>query len=94
MDLETSRIEMIEDIKTYSRIDTEYEDNLIYDLILAAEIYLENAGIKPNYENAQYRLCLKMIVNENFDNRTLNGTIGIMFRSIISQLSASQKEVE
>lgn len=94
MDLEASRVQMIGDIKTYSRIDTEYEDGLIYDLILAAEIYFMNAGIEPDYENAQYRLALKMLVNENFDNRTLSGTMGIMFRSIISQLTATQKEVK
>ncbi len=82
----------VEEVKLYLRLDTEDEDTLILELIAAAEMYLENSGVFPDYTNPQYKLAVKMLVAEYFDERTLNGTMGMMFKSIICQLVASQKK--
>lgn len=84
----------LNEVKLYLRIDTDDEDMLITELIGAAETYLINAGVFPDYSNAQYKLAVKMLVGEYYDGRTLNGTMGAMFKSIIVQLSSSKKEVE
>ena len=84
----------LSEVKLYLRIDTDDEDVLITELIGAAETYLINAGVLPDYSNSQYKLAVKMLVAEYYDGRTLNGTMGAMFKSIIVQLSSSKKEVE
>ena len=84
----------LNEVKLYLRLDTDDEDELIFELISAAEMYLESSGITPDYTNPQYKLAVKMIVAEYYDDRTLNGTMGIMFKSIIVQLASAQKEVE
>lgn len=84
----------LNEVKLYLRLDTDDEDELILELISAAEMYLESSGVFPDYTNPQYKLAVKMLVSEYYDGRTLNGTMGIMFKSIIIQLVASQKEVE
>lgn len=84
----------LNEVKLYLRLDTDDEDELILEFISAAEMYLESSGIAPDYTNPQYKLAVKMLVSEYYDGRTLNGTMGIMFKSIIVQLVASQKEVE
>lgn len=84
----------LDEVKLYLKLDTDDEDELILELISAAEMYLESSGITPDYINSQYKLAVKMLVAEYYDGRTLNGTMGIMFKSIIVQLASSQKEVE
>ena len=84
----------LSEVKLYLRLDTDDEDELILEFISAAEMYLESSGVFPDYTNPQYTLAVKMLVSEYYDGRTLNGTMGIMFKSIIVQLAAAQAEVE
>lgn len=84
----------LDEVKLYLRLDTDDEDGLILEFISAAENYLKSSGIAPDYTNPQYKLAVKMLVSEYYDGRTLNGTMGVMFKSIIVQLASSQEEVE
>lgn len=86
----------IEDLKLFLRIDTNEEDLTIANLKLAAEEYLNNAGIKKNYEKELYKLAIKILVSHWYENRSVE-TIGknvskIAFGLdvIITQLKYSQ----
>lgn len=59
----------LEDIKLYLKIDWDYEDLLLEDLKGMVECYLEEAGIKPNYKKATYKLCVLMLIAHYYSNR-------------------------
>lgn len=81
----------LDEVKLYLRIDTDDEDQLILDLVSAAENYLLNSGIYPDYGNSLYKSAVKMLVSDFYDGRGINGTMGVMFKSIITQLSSAQE---
>lgn len=57
-------------VKSYCRIDEDYEDALIADLVAAAKDYLAEAGIpEPEEDNPRYLLCVKAMVLEFYDHR-------------------------
>lgn len=59
----------LEEIKTYLKIDGDYEDMLLIDLQLMVECYLEEAGIKKNYSKPTYKLCVLMLISHYYSNR-------------------------
>lgn len=79
----------LEEIKLYLRVDSEEEDNFILSLQAAAEEFLENSGVKKNYNQALYKTAIKMLVSSWYDNRDVIGnknTLSMMFQCIIGQL--------
>ena len=48
---------MLDNIKDYMKIDSSDEDLVITALITSAETYLQNAGIKKDYQNELYNLA-------------------------------------
>lgn len=83
----------LQEIKEYLRIDGDEEDNLLVGLQLAAEKYLENAGITKDYDNALYKLAVKLIVCHWYENREPTGNaqeLAFSLRHIIAQLKHTQ----
>lgn len=83
----------LQEIKEYLRIDGDEEDNLLAGLQLAAEKYLENAGIAPNYDNELYKLAVKLLVCHWYETREPIGNAGELafsLRHIIAQLKYTQ----
>lgn len=83
----------LDEIKTYLKIDTNYEDELIIQLQYAAECYLEEAGIIKSYHKGTYRLCVLMLISQYYSNRgtVIEGTkyieeVPYGVKSIIQQL--------
>lgn len=60
----------LEDIKMYLKIDGYEEDSLLEHLKSSAECYLEEAGIKINYKKGTYRLCVLMLIQHYYTNRS------------------------
>lgn len=58
----------IEEVKLYARID-ECPDEEVRAFMQVAEEYTTEAGIKPNYNKARYKLLIKMLVKHFYDNR-------------------------
>lgn len=77
----------IEDIKSYSKIDDNTEDGDIQDFKLAAEMYLQNAGVMEDYNNPLYRLAIKILVNHWHENRSPE-TIGKQVAKVSFSLDA------
>ncbi|MDD3173586.1 MAG: head-tail connector protein [Herbinix sp.] len=59
-----------EELKLFLRIDNTEDDILVADLRTAAEGYLANAGAKIDYENGLYKLAIKLLVSNWYENRT------------------------
>ena len=81
---------MLEEIKEYMRIDEDYDDFLIQMLIISAEKYLYNAGVKETYSNELYCLAIKMLVLHWYDNREIIGEakkLAFSLDNIITQLT-------
>lgn len=57
------------EIKLYLRIDEDSEDTLISSLQLAAEEYLTNAGVTKDYTKELYKLAIKLLVSNWYENR-------------------------
>ena len=67
----------LDEIKLYLRIDTDDEDELLSSLQLSAEEYLLNAGIEKDYEKQLYKLAVKLLISNWYENRNpvLTGSI-------------------
>ena len=81
---------MLEEIKEYRKIDEDYDDFLIQTLIISAEKYLYNAGVKETYSNELYCLAIKMLVLHWYDNREIIGEakkLAFSLDNIITQLT-------
>ena len=81
---------MLEEIKEYMKIDEDYDDFLIQTLIISAEKYLYNAGVKETYSNELYCLAIKMLVLHWYDNREIIGEakkLAFSLDNIITQLT-------
>lgn len=80
---------MLDNIKDYMKIDSSDEDLVITALITSAETYLQNAGIKKDYQNELYNLAIKLLVIHWYENREVVGNAGKLAFSldnIITQL--------
>jgi len=81
-------VTMLEEIKNYMKIDEDYDDSLINSLIESANIYMVNAGVK-NFDNALYKLAIKMLVLHWYENREIIGNankLSFSLDNIITQL--------
>lgn len=89
----------LEELKLFIKVDSDEEDILIKSLQIAAEEYLTDAGIMKNYNKEKYKLAVKILVNNWYENRAVE-TIGknvskIAFGldTILIQLKYSQGDV-
>lgn len=65
----------LEELKLFLRIDGEEENTLIQGLQLGAEEYLTNAGINKDYSKGLYKLAIKMLISQWYENRVVE-TVG------------------
>lgn len=80
---------ILEKVKFSCRIDDDTFDEELEELILAAEIYLENAGIKKDYDNKLYLLSIKKLVKHWYDNDIVGSKLNELpygLDTIINQL--------
>lgn len=81
---------MLEQIKEYLRVTGTDEDVQIESLVSAADIYLENAGAKKDYDNPLYMLALKILTTHWYENRLPVGEVtqemAFSLRHILIQL--------
>lgn len=80
---------MLDEVKEYLRIDGTDEDTAIQGLINAAEAYLTNAGVIKDETNELYKLAVKMLVVNWYENRQPIGKadkLAFGLDSIITQL--------
>lgn len=90
---------LMSDIKGFLRVDFEYDDNLIFSLIVTAEGYLKNAGCIVDYNNFLFVLAIKLLVVHWYDNREViaiagskpaySNNLSYSLESIITQLKYS-----
>ena len=81
---------MLQEIKEYMKIDEDYDDLLIHSLILSAETYLYNSGVRQKYGNDLYGLAIKMLVLHWYENREVIGDakkLAFSLDNIITQLT-------
>lgn len=90
----------LDELKEYLRIDGDDENALLERLVHAAENYLTNAGIKPNYCSDLYKLAITMLVSHWYENRIIEHSgrytakISFGFDTIITQLRYCQAQEE
>lgn len=82
---------IIEELKLYTRCDDDLEVNAFKE---SAEVYLKNAGVKMDYNNPLYKLAVKMLVCNWYDNRGIDtgeslNKISYSLGIIITQLKLS-----
>lgn len=81
----------LDELKTYVRIDTDEEDEILHNFQQAAEEYLSNAGAAQDKRSALYQTAVKMFVNSLYENRDIIGgkdTLSMLFKTIIGQLAS------
>lgn len=61
----------LDEIKVFLRIDDDIENELLNGLMLAAEEYLKGAGIEKDYTKEIYKLTVKMLVANWYENRNM-----------------------
>jgi uncharacterized phage protein (predicted DNA packaging) len=83
-------VTLLKDIKDYLRVDGSDDDTQVEDLILAADIYLVNAGATRDHGNSLYKLALKILVTQWYENRIPVGEVtaemAFSLRHILTQL--------
>lgn len=89
---------MLEQVKSYLRVDGKRDDEMLEFLIDSAKEYLSNAGVKEEHhkETNQYKLAIIMLVTHWYENReqvvgTVSNAITLGLQSIILQLKADDK---
>lgn len=65
----------LEELKGFAKVDESEEDKLVKGLQLAAEEYLNGAGIKKDYSKELYKLAIEILVSHWYENRAVE-TIG------------------
>lgn len=61
----------LDEVKVFLRIDESTENELLSGLMLAAEEYLTGAGIEKNYSKEIYKLTVKMLIANWYENRNI-----------------------
>lgn len=90
---------ILEEIKLYLRVDEDDDDTLIKALMLSAEEYLINAGVKKDYTKELYKLSVKLLVGHWYENREVERVgknvrkVGYSLESMITQLKYCSDEV-
>lgn len=88
----------LDEIKLYLRLDTDDEDELLKSFQLSAEEYLANAGVIKDYEKNLYKLAIKLLISNWYENRipVLSGSISkkieYSLQNIITQLQLYEDE--
>jgi uncharacterized phage protein (predicted DNA packaging) len=85
----------LDELKLFIKNDGTDEDTLINALQVAAESYLSNAGVIMDYTNELYKLAIKLLVSNWYENRTASSEkalskIPFGLDTIIVQLCCSQ----
>lgn len=84
------------EIKLYLKIDGNDEDTLLQSFQIAAEEYLENAGVYKDYTRELYKLAVKLLIAHWHENREVIGKeqkLAFSLSSMINQLKHTQIEV-
>ncbi|AHM56405.1 hypothetical protein EAL2_c11070 [Peptoclostridium acidaminophilum DSM 3953] len=82
----------LEELKNYLRVDGTEEDALLGSIQIAAEKYLENAGIAKDYTNDLYSIAVKLLVTHWYENRnavvvgSISKNMEFSLSSIMAQL--------
>jgi len=76
----------LQEIKSWNRIDSDDDDNILLSLQRAAEAYLTNAGVAKDYSNELYKVCVQFIIQYWYENNENINTTSIGINSIIAQL--------
>lgn len=85
------------ELKKYCRIDDGIDDDDVTDMQKASEDYLTNAGIAKNYDDFRYKLAVKMLVSNWYENRgasiigNISKEIEYGIESLIVQMQLSPK---
>ncbi len=81
---------LFDDVKDYLRSDGTDDDIQVEELILAADTYLVNAGATKDHANSLYKLALKILVTQWYENRVPVGEVtsemAFSLRHILTQL--------
>jgi len=64
----------VENAKLYCRIDNNEEDDLIKNLIDAADSYIKTACGDYNSNSPKAELCQRILVNHWYENRSATGS--------------------
>lgn len=78
----------LDELKQFLKVDGYDLDVNLTGYQLAAEKYLENAGVKKDYTNALYKIVVTMIVGTFLENPSLIATGGGNLGSFNLTLSA------
>lgn len=76
----------LKEIKDWNRIDSNDFNNTFLSLQKAAEVYLTNAGVKKDYTNELYKICVQFIIQYWFENTENINTTSLGINSLIVQL--------
>ncbi|TDQ39233.1 head-tail connector protein [Aureibacillus halotolerans] len=80
---------MLDDVKSYLKVEWEDEDVLLSSLITAADQYVQNAvGVIANDE--LYKLAIKFLVAHWFENREVVGKVNNMPHALDAVLTQLQ----
>lgn len=85
------------ELKKFLKVDGSDLDTVLTGYQLAAEIYLQNAGVKKDYDNALYKIVITIFVGTLLENPSLivTGTItgevkSVTLNVLIAQLRLCQ----
>lgn len=80
---------LLEDVRGYLKADGD-DDDQVEELISAADIYLVNAGATKDHSNSLYKLAVKILVTQWYENRVPVGEVtaemAFSLRHILTQL--------
>jgi len=82
----------LDELKLFLKVDGNDLNVNLTGYQLAAEMYLENAGVRKDYTNALYKIVVTMIVGTFLENPSLVagggniGSLNITMNSLIDQL--------
>lgn len=80
----------VEDAKKYTRIDGDYEDDVVERLILFAENYIKGAlGDDFPREDPRVQTIAKLIVNDLYDNREFTAQSGNKVSNAVRHICSS-----
>ena len=80
----------VEEAKKYGRIDHDAEDDVVIDLILFAESYIQGAlGDNFNRKDSRIKTVAKCIVNEMYDKREFMTPSGDKLSNSVRHLCSS-----
>lgn len=69
--LESGCYMTLDEVRVFLRIDDNTENELITALMLAAEEYLLGSGIEKDYSKEIYKLTVKMLIANWYENRNM-----------------------